>query len=188
MEVKILQQLGMRSHRTVRASRTCKSGMNNAAREIEHPFSNSNSSLQLLTNEANSKQQNCRQTKGPLSKPHSVSAKPFLPLPCQKAGKGLCVSLRPLRTLRFTNKRSANRSAFVLFLQRKERRERKETQRLLPVIFICLRRKRRILTSTLQLQLLTPTLSSNFELQTSNFELQTLSFSRVSVNSVSAHR
>ena len=32
----------LRPHRTVRASRTCKSGLNNPAREIEHPFFNFN--------------------------------------------------------------------------------------------------------------------------------------------------
>ena len=35
-----------------------------------------------------STEQSVTRSKGPLSKPPSVSAKPFLPLPCKKAGKG----------------------------------------------------------------------------------------------------
>ena len=37
----------LRPHRTVRASRTFKSDLNNAARKIEHPFFNFNFQLQL---------------------------------------------------------------------------------------------------------------------------------------------
>ena len=175
-------------HRTVRASRTCKSGLNNAARKIEHPNLGAAESLPLLNKEfkilslrrkgflrsyfklptsnfqlgdtkpipgnqiANnpthlhiprlrdlniltavnktritwlisgawskcaqiaqaeagsewkvdstqllplqalatysSTEQSVAWSKGPLSKPHSVSAKPFLPLPCSTTGKG----------------------------------------------------------------------------------------------------
>ena len=43
-----IAKTAFRSHRTVRASRTCKSGMNNAAREIEHPILGAAESLPLL--------------------------------------------------------------------------------------------------------------------------------------------
>ena len=94
MEIKILQQLGMRnpfrSHRTVRASRTCKSGMNNAAREIEHPILGAAESLPLL-NEEFAKSSFCggKDSSAPTSNSKlSTSNFKLSPSPCQPTGKG----------------------------------------------------------------------------------------------------
>ena len=153
-------------HRTVRASRTCKSGMNNAARKIEHPILGAAESLPLLNEEfAKSLFRGGKDSSAPTSNfelqtpnsklNHHSPPPPYSPQPPLR-------SFAPFANFAFLQTKDQHlyprlHLPSLYFFKRKERRERKETQRLLPVVFICLRRKRRILTSTLQLQLHTST-------------------------------
>ena len=102
-------------HRTVRASRTCKSGLNNAARKTNHPILGAAESLPLLNEEfakslfCGGKDSSAPTSNFELQTPNSKlnHHSPPPPLLPNFYTHPLCVPLRPLRTLRLPQNRSA---------------------------------------------------------------------------------